>query len=67
MHDCVVPSRISNDSSGDESHPRVTAPGEPVRALREDAYRRAVAFLRVHLNKTNEGDLEAWQKIRGGS
>jgi hypothetical protein len=31
-------------------------PGEPVRELREEAYRRALDFLRVHLPKVNAGD-----------
>jgi hypothetical protein len=39
-------------------------PGEPSRTLREDAYRRAVDYLRAHLGREVEGDLEAWQKLR---
>jgi hypothetical protein len=37
-------------------------PGEPVRSLREDAYRRAVAYLAAHLPKNVPGDLEAWRQ-----
>jgi hypothetical protein len=38
-------------------------PGEPSRALREDAYRRAVDFIRSNLGDKVEGDLEAWEKL----
>lgn len=41
-------------------------PGEPRRDIREDAYTRAIAFLRVHLPKVNDGDLQDWLKLRVG-
>lgn len=41
-------------------------PGEPVRAIREDAYVRAIEYLRVHLPARVPGDLEEWQKVRVG-
>jgi hypothetical protein len=41
-------------------------PGEPVRGLREDAYQRAVEFVRVHLPSKVPGDLDAWEKSPRG-
>jgi hypothetical protein len=41
-------------------------PGEPGRSIREEAYPRAIAFLRVHLPKTNPGDLEEWLRTKTG-
>lgn len=39
-------------------------PGEPARGLREDAYRRAAEYVRVHLPTRVDGDLDAWSKTR---
>lgn len=41
-------------------------PGEPERAIREEAYQRAVAYLRVHLPAKVPGDLDEWRKTQVG-
>ncbi|MFO1053618.1 MAG: hypothetical protein U1F36_15495 [Planctomycetota bacterium] len=38
-------------------------PGEPVRELREEAFKRAVEYLAVYLPKVNPGDLAEWNKL----
>ncbi|MGE0143513.1 MAG: hypothetical protein AB7I19_07170 [Planctomycetota bacterium] len=41
-------------------------PGEPVRALREEAFARAVEWLAAHFDRRNPGDLEEWVKLKVG-
>ncbi|MCA8942347.1 MAG: HEAT repeat domain-containing protein [Planctomycetes bacterium] len=41
-------------------------PGEPLLQLRQEAYPRAIAFLRAELPRRNPGDLEEWKNMRVG-
>lgn len=41
-------------------------PGEPDRAIRADAFARAVDYLSVQFGRRNEGDLAEWQALKVG-